>query len=116
MAESRIVLMVDGVLVRDDANTIAGIRERLQAVLGIIPLVQQRLEVLMSEISDALDGLQADLNTLFTEVEELLTQPNPDIAAALMTIGSMRTAVQGKVDEINQSQSGGTEPPPAPGA
>jgi hypothetical protein len=112
MAESRIVLMVDGVLVRDDASTIAGIRERLQAVLGVIPIVHQRIGILMSEISDALDGLQTDLNTLFTEVEELLTQPNPDVAAALERIGSMRSAVQTKVDEINQAQAGGTEPPP----
>ena len=116
MADSSILLIVDGAVLRDDAHIIDGIRSRLEAMMGRMSAIVQQVGGLMSEISDALDGLQADLNTLFNEVEELLTQPNPDIAAALQRISTMRAAVNEKVDEINASQGGSTGGAPAAGA
>ena len=91
--DSNIVLIVDGVLIRDDNGVIAGIRQMALAIQQASMATITKAEALMSELSNALDAMKASVDMFIADVEQLLTQPNPDISAALTRLGEMKTAV-----------------------
>ena len=110
MAEAQLLLIVDGVLVRDDSQMIMRLRAKIAAVQARAQSISTQSEALMSELSTALDSLQASLDTLVTEVEDLLTAPNPDIALALGRLGTMKTSIDAEVQRIRDAE----QPPPTP--
>ena len=107
---SSIVLIVDGVLIRDDQGIIAGIRQMAQAIQQASAATLTKAESLMSELSIALDTMKASVDMFIADVETLLTQPSPDIQAALTKLGEMKTSV----DAADADVRGALNPEPTP--
>lgn len=94
------MLIVDGALIRDDNGVIAGIRQMALAIQQASMATITKTEALMSELSNALDAMKASVDMFIADVEQLLTQPNPDISAALTRLGEMKTAVDAADSDV----------------
>lgn len=108
--QSSIVLIVDGVLIRDDTGVIAGIRQMALAIQQASVATLTKAEALMSELSNALDAMKMSVDLFIADVETLLTQPSPDVQAALGKLGEMKTAIDAADAEVR----GALLPPPTP--
>lgn len=99
VAGGNIVLIVNGVLVRDDA--------------GIIENIQQKVHHLMdagADLSQAIADFQGSITTLIDDVEALLTQPQPNIQAAVAALQGMKTQVDTEAAKVQ----GVLNPPATP--
>jgi len=84
-----IVLIVDGVLIRDDAQVILTIHEKAQ-----------RLMDTAQELNQAIQGFTTSIHTFINDVEQLLTQPQPDIQAAVASLNTMRDEVDAEAAKV----------------
>lgn len=74
----------------------------------------RRVETTMSELSDAVAAIATDITELQTasqRVIDLLTQPNPDVSAAVAALQNADAAFDGIRDALNAA--GTTPEPPA---
>jgi L-rhamnose isomerase len=84
-----IVLIVNGILIRDDAHVIATILQKAKAIMDSGQL-----------LADAVSAMQTSIAAFVTDVEDLLTQPQPDIAAAVDALHAMQTAVDAEAQKV----------------
>lgn len=98
-AGGNIVLIVNGVLVRDDA--------------GILETILQKVHSLMdagADLSQAITEFQSSITTLIEDVEALLTQPQPNLQAAVDALHAMKTQVDAEAAKVQDVLN----PPPTP--
>ena len=85
----------------------------VEAKLEEILLTIRRTEQKMSELSDAVAAIANDVTELQAagqRVIDLLTQPNPDVAAAVTALQAADAAFDTLRDSLNNA--GATEPTP----
>ena len=94
-----IILIVNGMLIRDDAHIIATIAQKARAIMDSGQL-----------LSEAVSGMQSSIATFVQEVEDLLTQPQPDITAAVDALHTMQTSVDAEAQKVHDA----VNPPATP--
>ncbi len=99
--DARITLIVDGRLLRDDGGIFTTLRENMEALMEDA-----------SGLAAAIDDFRASIQGLLTQVEELLTQPEPDLVAAIDALHDMQVAVDLEAEKVREKLHP-DEPPPA---
>jgi len=84
-----IVLIVNGVLIRDDANVILTIHQKALQLMDTA-----------GQLTQAIEGFSTSIHTFITDVEQLLTQPQPDILAAVNALNTMRDEVDAQEAKV----------------
>ncbi len=98
---AQLTLIVDGRLLRDDGGIFTTLRENMEALMEDA-----------SGLAAAIDDFRASIQGLLTQVEELLTQPEPDLVAAIDALHDMQVAVDLEAEKVREKLHP-DEPPPA---
>jgi len=85
-----IVLIVNGVLIRDDANVILTIHQKAHQLMDTA-----------GQLTQAIEGFTTSIHTFINDVEQLLTQPQPDIQAAVNALNTMRDEVDAEAAKVH---------------
>lgn len=87
-----VVLIVNGALIRDDADVIATILEKVHAIMENAAAVNM-----------AMDELQQSISHAVTEIEDLLTQPQVDTTAIVDKLHGMQSSVDTVAQRVHEA-------------
>jgi methyl-accepting chemotaxis protein len=94
-----LLVWIDGRTVEDTERVMDTIHEKLRRIMADTQMLTQ-----------AVNDLNASIAMAITEVEQLLTQPSPDVTAAVQALGDMKANLDAETQKVHDANN----PPATP--